>query len=187
MRDIKFDFNNSKIDTISKFNFYDKSFLKNLESLVIFSKVSVNDQNFLRDFFFISKMLHAWFGRKISILRVISDKKRGFNKGKNSLIFFFGCTLRKKYIPKNSDYINNIIFNLTKKVDGSIKYKKISKGFVYSFSNVNFLLGFKSERFFNLNLKINIFYNFFSSEKKSLKLKEINDKAIMNFYEKVFF
>lgn len=119
---------------------------------------------------------------------MISDKKRNFNKGKNSLIFFFGCTIRKKLIFKNVDYLSNIIFNLTKKVDGLVKYKKINTGFMYSFSNMNLLLGFKSERFYNISLKINIFYNFFSYEKKVFNKanKFFNDK-ILNFYEKVFF
>lgn len=117
---------------------------------------------------------------------MITDKRRAHNKGKNSLTFFFGCTIRKNNLLKNVDYLNNIVFNLTKKVDGVIKYKKIDSGFVYTFSNINFLLGFKSERFFNLNLKINIFYNFFQKEKKDYKTKILN-KKIIDFYEKVFF
>jgi len=121
-------------------------------------------------------------------LHVISDKKRVYNRGKNSLTFFFGCTIRKKFISKNLDYINNVIFALSKKVDGFINYKKINSGFVFSFSNINLLLGFKSERFFNLNLKINIFYNFFSKN-DFVKKNSVNtlDNKIMNFYEKVFF
>ena len=119
-------------------------------------------------------------------MQVITDKKRAFNKGKSSLIFLFGCTIRKNFLLKNINYINNVIFNLTKKIDGNIKYKKIDSGFVYTFSNINFLLGFKSERFFNLNIKINIFYNFFKNDKKIYKNKNFNKKLI-NFYEKVFF
>jgi len=118
---------------------------------------------------------------------VITDKKRSFNKGKNSLIFFFGCTIRKNFLSKNIDYIHNILFNLTKRVDGSIKHKKINSGFVYTFSNINFLLGFKSERFFNLNLKINVFYNFFQKEKKIFYKRNKFNKKLINFYVKVFF
>lgn len=117
---------------------------------------------------------------------MITDKKRSSNKGKSSLTFFFGCTIRKNSLFKHIDYINNIIFVLTKKVDGDIKIKKIDSGFIYTFSNINFLLGFKSERFFNLNLKINIFYNFFQKEKKNYKINFFN-KKIIKFYEKVFF
>ena len=56
MKNLKFNVENSKLDSISKFNFYDKNFLTNLENLIIFSKLSVNDPNFLRDFFFLSKL-----------------------------------------------------------------------------------------------------------------------------------
>lgn len=119
-------------------------------------------------------------------MQVIKDKKKAFNKGKNSLTFFFGCTIRKNFLYKQIDYINNIVFNLTKKVDSNMKIKKVDSGFIYTFSNINFLLGFKSERFFNLSLKINIFYNFFQKEKYMYKLNSFN-KKIVNFYEKVFF
>lgn len=56
MKKFKYNFDVSKLDSISKFNFYDKSFIKNLDSLVIFNKLSLNDSNFLRDFFFLSKL-----------------------------------------------------------------------------------------------------------------------------------
>lgn len=56
MKKLKFNFENSVLDTISKFNFYDKSFIKKLDSFIVFSKLSVNDSNFLRDFFFLSKL-----------------------------------------------------------------------------------------------------------------------------------
>jgi hypothetical protein len=133
----------------------------------------------------LSKLFFYWFDQKISILKVIKDKKRSFNKGKNSLIFFFGCTIRNSSLLKNINYLNNIVFNSTKKVDGVTKYKKINSGFIYSFSNINFLLGFKSERFFNLNIKINVFYNFF--QKKKLNNTKYFNKKLINFYEKVFF
>lgn len=81
--------------------------------------------------------------------------------------------------------MNNIVFALTRKVDGSIKHSKVNSGFIYTFSNINFLLGFKSERFFNVNIKINVFYNFFQ-KKKTNKISHLNNK-IINFYEKVFF
>jgi hypothetical protein len=187
MKSSKYIINNSFLDLISKFNFFDKFFLKKLDSIVFFSKVNLNDTNFLRDFFFLSRLFFFWFNKKICILHVISDKKRVHNKGKNSLTFFFGCTLRNEAILKNLDYINNILFFLTKKIDGVLNYKKINDGFVYSFSNVNFLLGFKSEAFFNLNLKINVFYNFFSKKKLLLDEKIKKDNKIINFYEKVFF
>lgn len=184
MKKIFFNYNFSRIDSISKFNLFNKNLLPNLESLIIFSKLSINDSNFLRDFFFLSKLFFFWFNKKISILQVISEKKGGSNKGKKSLTFFFGCTLRKNFLFKNLDYLNSIVFDLTKKIDSNIKYKKLTNGLLYSFSNINYLLGFKSERFFNLNLKINILYNFSSNKKASFK--KINFK-IINFYEKVFF
>lgn len=56
MKNLKFNVYNSKIDSISKFNIYNKNFVSNLENLVIFSKLSINDPNFLRDFFFLSKL-----------------------------------------------------------------------------------------------------------------------------------
>lgn len=119
-------------------------------------------------------------------MQVIKDKKRVFNKGKSSLTFFFGCTIRKSILLKNINYINNIIFNLTKKVDGVIKHKKTNFGFIYTFSNINFLLGFKSERFFNLNIKINIFYKFSVYKDQYYKNIKFN-KNLIDFYEKVFF
>lgn len=188
MKNLDFNINNSLLDSVSKFNFYDKCFMKKLDNIIFFTKINVTDSTFLRDFFFLSKLFFSWFNKKISILHVISDKKRVYNRGKNSLTFFFGCTIRKKFISKNLDYINNVIFALSKKVDGFINYKKINSGFVFSFSNINLLLGFKSERFFNLNLKINIFYNFFSKN-DFVKKNSVNtlDNKIMNFYEKVFF
>jgi len=56
MKKIFFNHSNNILDSISKFNLYDKKFLPKLESLIIFSKLSINDSNFLRDFFFLSKL-----------------------------------------------------------------------------------------------------------------------------------
>lgn len=56
MKKLKYNFENSMIDSISKFNFYDKIFIKKLNSLVIFTKLNVNETNFMRDFFFLSKL-----------------------------------------------------------------------------------------------------------------------------------
>lgn len=186
MKNLKFNIKNLQFDSVSKFNIYNKDTEIKLRNLVIFTKLAVNDSNFLRDFFFLSKLFFYWFDQKISILKVIQDKRRSFNKGKNSLIFFFGCTIRNNSLMKNINYINNIVFNSTKKIDGVLKYKKTKFGFLYSFSNINFLLGFKSERFFNLNIKINIFYNFFFKKKGLTNTNYINKKLI-DFYEKVFF
>lgn len=185
MKNLEYNIENLKIDSISKFNFYDDKSIIKLKNIVIFSKLSVNDSNFLRDFFFLSKLFFHWFDKKISILKVITDKRRASNKGKSSLTFFFGCTIRKNFLIKNINYMNNIVFALTRKVDGSIKHSKVNSGFIYTFSNINFLLGFKSERFFNVNIKINVFYNFFQ-KKKTNKISHLNNK-IINFYEKVFF
>jgi hypothetical protein len=185
MKRLEYNIENLKADSISKFNIYNQDLITKLKNLIIFSKLSVNDPNFLRDFFFLSKLFFYWFDKKISILQVITDKKKAFNKGKSALTFFFGCTIRKIFLIKNVNYMNNIVFNLTRRVDGSIKHRKIDSGFVYTFSNVNFLLGFRSERFFNSNIKINVFYNFSQIEKKN-KINFFN-KKIINFYEKVFF
>lgn len=187
MKNLKFNINNSVFDSISKFNFFNKISIQKLDSIIFFTKLSLTDTNFLRDFFFLSKLLLLWFNKKICILKVMSNKKRVHNKGKSSLTFFFGCTIRKNFIFKNLNYINNILFYLTKKIDGSIIYKKLNNGFIYSFSNINFLLGFKSERFFNLNLKINIFYNFFLKKKLITKQHKKIQNNLLKFYEKVFF
>jgi hypothetical protein len=56
MKKLKFNFENSNIDCINKFNFYDKKFILKLNNLIVFSKLRVNDPNFLRDFFFLSKL-----------------------------------------------------------------------------------------------------------------------------------
>lgn len=180
MKKIYSNLNYSKIDSISKFNLYNKNLITNIESLIFFSKININDTNFMRDFFFLSKLFYSWFDKKISILHIIKDKKKSFNRGKRSLTFFFGCTLRKNLLIKNVDYLNNVLFFLTKKIDGSLNFRVCNSGFVYHFNNTNFVLGFKSERFFNLNIKINIFYNF--SKNNNL----LNNK-IIKFYEKVFF
>jgi hypothetical protein len=185
MKNLNFIVKNSKIDSISKFNFYDKLLITKFNNFIIFSKISINEINFLRDFFFLSKLFFFWFNRKISILQVITDKKKLSNKGKNSLTFFIGCTIRDFNLIHHLNYIFNIIFFFTKKVDGLLKYKKVNHGLIYSFSNPNFLLGFKSERFFNINIKINIFFKFLTF-KKYYKIKDFN-KKIIKFYEKVFF
>lgn len=56
MKKLDFNFNISKLDSISKFNIYDKGLILNLKNLIVFSKLSVNEPNFLRDFFFLSKL-----------------------------------------------------------------------------------------------------------------------------------
>lgn len=56
MRKLKFNVENSVIDCVSKFNIYDKNFVTRLNNLIIFSKLNINDPNFLRDFFFLSKL-----------------------------------------------------------------------------------------------------------------------------------
>lgn len=89
MKKSKFNVETSLIDSISKFNIYDKNFGIKLNNLIVFSKLNINEPNFLRDFFFLSKLFFFWFNKKISILQIIKDKKRAFNKGKNSLTFFF--------------------------------------------------------------------------------------------------
>lgn len=99
-------------------------------------------------------------------------------------MFFFGCNLRNKnFLNNHLDYIYNILLNSSKKIDGSLKYKKLNNGFIYFFSNLNHLLGFKSDRFFNLNIKINLFFNFVENKNN---IKNFNYK-IIKFYEKVFF
>jgi len=56
MKNLKFNANNLEFDSISKFNLYNKHTKIKLRNLVIFSKLVVNDSNFLRDFFFLSKL-----------------------------------------------------------------------------------------------------------------------------------
>ena len=56
MKNLGYNVRNLKIDSISKFNFYDEKFITKLENLIFFSKLSINDSNFLRDFFFLSKL-----------------------------------------------------------------------------------------------------------------------------------
>lgn len=56
MKNLEYNIENLKIDSISKFNFYDDKSIIKLKNIVIFSKLSVNDSNFLRDFFFLSKL-----------------------------------------------------------------------------------------------------------------------------------
>lgn len=186
MKDLLFNTKKLKIDSISKFNLYNKKDFCSFNHLVFFSKINSNDTNFFRDFFFLSKLFTYWFNLKISILFVVKEKKKAFNKGKNSLIFFFGCALRNKnFLYMHLNYIFNILFISSKKIDGLLKYKKVNKGFIFSFSNLNHLLGFKSDRFFNINIKINIFFNFFKKNEN----KQVNNfnNNIINFYEKVFF
>lgn len=55
----------------------------------------------------------------------------------------------------------------------------------FFFSNFNHLLGFKSDRFFNINIKVNIFFKFLKKNENK-QLNKVNN-YIINFYEKVFF
>lgn len=56
MKNLKFNTSNLGIDSISKFNLYNKNLKLKPENLVFFSKLAINDSNFLRDFFFLSKL-----------------------------------------------------------------------------------------------------------------------------------
>jgi hypothetical protein len=56
MKRLEYNIENLKADSISKFNIYNQDLITKLKNLIIFSKLSVNDPNFLRDFFFLSKL-----------------------------------------------------------------------------------------------------------------------------------
>lgn len=134
MKDLLFNVKNLKIDSISKFNLHNKNNFCFFDHFISFSKLNLNDTNFFRDFFFLSKLFSFWFNLKISILFVVKEKRKAFNKGKNSLIFFFGCALRNKnFLPMHLNYILNILFISSKKIDGLLKYKKLKDGFVFFF------------------------------------------------------
>lgn len=183
MKDIQYSLKQIEIDSISKFNIFDPKKLTQLNHIIFFTKLSPNSSTFLKDLFFLTKLSFFWFDKKITILNNFKEKKKKKNKGKTSLFFFIGCTLRKDLLFKNLNYIKNILFLYAKKFDGNLKYKNLNNGYIYSFFNTNFLLGMQSERFFNNTLKLNFFFKFNTPKNKYDKFNYNKIK----FYEKVLF
>lgn len=56
MKNLFFNIKNLKIDSISKFNLYNKKNICSFDHLIFFSKINSGDANFFRDFFFLSKL-----------------------------------------------------------------------------------------------------------------------------------
>jgi len=148
MKDISKNLNILCFDSISKFNIYDKKNLVYFKKLKVFVNIKTSESNFLNNFLSLSKILFFLFNRKLQVLKVLKEFTKS-NKLRNSLIFCVGLTFRNKEVFYSLNYLLNIIFIASKSMDDSLSFKRKESGFLYFFSNSNYLLGLNSLKYFN--------------------------------------
>lgn len=153
MIDYKYIYNKQKFDLISKLNLYNKNQIIELDKILIYVCVKTNDNNFLSIILNLSKICFNWFNRKIQVLSI---KNYNFNsRNRNSLIFKFGLTLRdKSKMFFLINYLNNVVLPYSKTIDNNFMRYKKNNSLFFSFSNVNYLLGFPTEKYYTWNNEI---------------------------------
>ena len=164
-------------DLLSKFNLKNINEFYNFDKVNFIVKLKSIDSNFLKLFFDLSKLICYFFNKKFYIFNVLKENFKS-GKFKNSLIFNLGVTLRKKDIFLSLDYLKNILYNLSKKIDNNLYFKNFKNCYSFKFSNLNYFIGLNNENFYrsNFNFNINLL---FCKKKNTLKIKK--------FYEKLFF
>ena len=95
---------------------------------------------------------------------------------KNNIYYLFGCRLnKKKEINKIINYINSVMKFIAWRIDNNLSLMLYKKYCVYSFNNLNYLLGLNSSKYFNIKMDYNL-----------ILIYNINNKVINNNKLKIF-
>jgi len=170
-----------KFDSISKLNVYNKNKNFNLftiNKLKFVVTLDSSDKLFYKKILVLSDIVAKWLNKKLHIYKIINKK----NMRKNNIYYQFGCTLnKKKDINKIINYINTVMKFIAWRIDNNLNFILYKKYCVYSFNNLNYLLGLNSSKYFNIKMDYNliILYN--------INNKIINNNKLKAFYEKIFF
>jgi hypothetical protein len=170
-----------KFDSISKLNIYNLDKNLNLFSINKFKLVVMldsSDKLFYKKILVLSDIVSKWLDQKLHIYKIINKK----NMRKNNIYYQFGCTLNnKKDINKILNYINSVMKFIAWRIDNNLKLMLYKKYSVYSFNNLNYLLGLNSSKYFNIKMDYNliVIYN--------INNQVINNNKLKIFYEKIFF
>lgn len=174
MQNISNNFKILNLDIISKFNCYKKELLMKIKKITIFVKLKTNESDFLINFLVISKIIYFWFKQKITIFCFKKEYLRG---SRNNLIVILGLNLKKIYIQKFLNYFKNIVLNISRKIDNSVILKSNRENILFSFSNLNYLLGLNINKYYKYNINLFIL----------IKFKDNKNINFQNIYEKIFF
>lgn len=96
---------------------------------------------------------------------------------RNNLVIILGINLKKLYLNKFLNYFKNIVLNISKKIDNSLTLKSNDENLLFSFSNLNYLVGLNINKYYKYNINFYILVKFKNN-------KNMNFKYI---YEKIFF
>jgi len=168
-------------DSISKFNLCKKKELNffSIKKLKLLSLIDGSDKLFYKKILVLFKISSGWFNKKLYVYRIINKK----NMRKNNILYQFGCTITNTTdITCIVDYINNIIYPVSLRIDNNLKIVYFNKYIIYKFNNLNYLLGFDNSSYFNIKMDYNIVIVY--KIKKFTTNKQYNLKK---FYEKIFF
>lgn len=101
---------------------------------------------------------------------------------KNNIYYQIGCTINdSNIINKIINYVNHIMKFVALRIDNNLKLGFFKRYCIYNFNNLNYLLGFNNSKYFNIKMDYNLVVIY------DLDTKIINNKKLINFYEKIFF
>ena len=168
-----------KFDTVSKLNIYNRNKnLFNIRKLKFLVMLDSSDKLFYKKFLVLSDIISNWFNQKLHIYKTINKK----NMRKNNIYYQIGCTINNSsMINTIVNYVNSIMKFVALRIDNNLKLDLYKRYCIYNFNNLNYLLGFNNSKYFNIKMDYNlvVIYN--------IDTKIINNKKLINFYEKVFF
>lgn len=170
-----------KFDSLSKLNIY--KFNKNVElfnikHLKFLVLLDSSDKLFYKKFLVLSDILSRWFDQKLNIFKTINKK----NKRKNIIYYQVGCTINNKIKINNIlNYINRVMKFIALRIDNNLNFLLYKKYCIYNFSNLNYLLGLNSSKYFNIRMDYNIIVIY------NIDNNIINNNKLKKFYEKIFF
>lgn len=174
MKDISKLFILFNYDLISRFNFYKYSFLVHLKQVFVFIKLRTSDKDFLINVCILSKIVYFWLKQKIYIFLY---QKEYFRGSRNSLIVVLGVGMQKHLCIKVLNYFKNIIVLLSKKIDHALTITSRPTQILFTFTNLNYLLGLNINKYYKYTVTLNLVFKFNETLKQKLCLKS---------YEKIF-
>nr|YP_009308392.1 ribosomal protein small subunit 3 [Paramoeba pemaquidensis]AOS85530.1 ribosomal protein small subunit 3 [Paramoeba pemaquidensis] len=170
-----------KFDSVSKLNIYNSYknlnlfSIKNLKFLVMLDS---SDKFFYKKILVLSDIAANWFNQKLHVYKIKNKK----NQRKNNIFYQFGCTLNNiNKINNIMNYINSVMKFIAIRIDNNLNLMLYKKYCIYTFNNLNYLLGLNSSKYFSIKMDYNliIIYN--------INNQIINNSKLRAFYEKIFF
>ena len=170
-----------KFDSISKLNIYNTNKnlnLFNIKNLKFLVMLDSSDKFFYKKILILSDISMNWFNQKLHIYKIKNKK----NMRKNNIYYQFGCTINNlTKINFIINYINSVMKFIALRIDNNLNLKLYKKYCIYTFNNLNYLLGLNNAKYFNIKMEYNlvVIYN--------INNKIVNNYKLREFYEKIFF